>query len=126
MGVGRPVYYPKADIRAAALKGRVGSATVLRIQTETPPCFASSALSIEPVDLESADDAIGTAISIFEERHLNLDLAWAVVVQGQVLKAKSDNAGAKGAFNRAAQMFREMGIKRDLKRVEIELESIAE
>ena len=56
---------------------------------------------------------------------MKFDLAWTLIVQGRILAAKGDKARAKETFVRAARMFEEMGIERDLDWVRAEIKSIA-
>jgi tetratricopeptide (TPR) repeat protein len=78
--------------------------------------LAACLLAADPPDVQGAESAIQEAIAIQQDRGLLVELACSLTVCGRVLNAKGDRAGAKVTFARAAGMFEDMGMTKDLAR----------
>ena len=75
---------------------------------------AAVQLVTDPPDVEKAEQAVQSAISIQERRECRCDLAWTHLVSARVCAAKGDRDGTKSALATAKQMFEAMGMSHGL------------
>ena len=71
---------------------------------------AAASLETNPPNLEQAERAAASALTIQERLGCRCDLARTLLVSGRVFVAKGDLDGATTAIETARQMFREMGM----------------
>lgn len=75
---------------------------------------AAALLATDPPDVEKAEQAVKSAISIQKRRGCRCDLAWTYLASARVFAAKGDLDHATAAVATAKQMFEAMGMSRGL------------
>ncbi|MFQ5830984.1 MAG: AAA family ATPase, partial [Candidatus Methylomirabilia bacterium] len=85
-------------------------------QSVASRALAQALLLNDPSSHQAAEEAIKDAIAIQQAFGMKFELAWSLLVYGQVLKAKGDGRKAHETLTQATEMLREMGMASDLQR----------